>query len=243
MTSSFVVITPAFNCADTINKTIMSVIAQSYDNWEMIIIDDVSTDHTGDICHDIINRYGMSNKIKVVTRDEKFGETRNTYESCQALDGDKIVVRLDGGDWLVDNDCFHILNEVYEKSNAAVVWTAHRWAFTSHNISGPLDPNISPYKQPWKSSHLKTFRKDMLDSVNKDNFFDDEGNWIMIACDQAVFLPMLENAWRNGLPLVFLNMCMYHYSINLDNPELFTTLRSKKQKISAEWVRSRGYIE
>lgn len=243
MPSKIVVVTPAFNCAETINQTILSVAAQSYSDWEMIIIDDVSTDHTADICRDIAARYGIADKVSVITRTEKFGETRNTYDVCQGISDDKIVVRLDGGDWLVDNDCFHILNDVYEKTDAAVVWTAHRWAYTGQNISGPLDNRISPYKQPWRSSHLKTFRRSSFNGINKENFFDDEGDWIMIACDQAVFLPMLEKAWRESRPLVFLNMCMYHYSINLEDPKLFTTLRSKKQKMSAEWIRARGFIE
>lgn len=243
MSNSFVVITPAYNCAETIHQTIISVIAQSYTKWEMVIIDDVSTDHTGAICLDIAARYGVQDKIKVITRTEKYGETRNTFDICQNIEEDKIVIRLDGGDWLVDNDCFHILNDVYTQTDAAVLWTAHRWAFTGHNISGPLDNNISPYKQPWKSSHLKTFRRSSFSGINKNNFLDEDGDWIMIACDQAVFLPMLEKAWRNKRPLVYLNMCMYHYTINLEDPQLFTTLRSKKQKTSAEWIRSRGYVE
>ena len=209
----------------------------------MIIVDDVSTDHTAEVCRDIAKRYGVSDKIKVLTRSEKYGETRNTYDVCQSISDDKIVIRLDGGDWLVDNDCFHILNDAYSQTSAAAIWTAHRWAFTGHNISGQLDASTSPYKQPWKSSHLKTFRRSSLNDINKENFFDDEGDWIMIACDQAIFLPILEKAWREGRPLIFLNMCMYHYTINLEDPQLFTTLRSKKQKMSAEWIRARGYIE
>ena len=241
--SSFVVVTPAFNCADNIRQTILSVIAQSYDQWRMIIIDDVSTDHTGDICSHIAREYGFSDRISVVTRTEKFGETRNTYDICSALDDNDIIIRLDGGDWITDIDCFHILDKAYKESNAAILWTGHRWAYTGHNISGPIDTSISPYKQPWKSSHLKTFRKSSFNDINKANFLDDEGSWIMIACDQAVFLPMLEKAWRENKPTVFLSACMYHYSINLEDPGLFSTLRSKNQKMSAEWIRARGYIE
>ena len=32
------VITPAYNCAKYIGKTIESVQAQTYDNWEMVIV-------------------------------------------------------------------------------------------------------------------------------------------------------------------------------------------------------------
>ena len=40
------IITPTYNCADYISETIESVIKQTYKNWEMIIVDDCSTDNT-----------------------------------------------------------------------------------------------------------------------------------------------------------------------------------------------------
>lgn len=43
------IITPTYNCGKFITETIRSVQSQSYPNWEMIIIDDCSTDNTKDI--------------------------------------------------------------------------------------------------------------------------------------------------------------------------------------------------
>ena len=50
MTESLVsIITPAYNSEKFIAETIMSVQNQSYHNWEMIIVDDCSTDRTAEI--------------------------------------------------------------------------------------------------------------------------------------------------------------------------------------------------
>lgn len=40
------IITPTYNCGKFIAETIQSVQAQTYENWEMIIVDDCSTDDT-----------------------------------------------------------------------------------------------------------------------------------------------------------------------------------------------------
>lgn len=40
------VITPAYNSEEYIGETIKSVLSQTHENWEMIIVDDCSKDNT-----------------------------------------------------------------------------------------------------------------------------------------------------------------------------------------------------
>ena len=47
------IITPAYNSAKFIAETIQSVQNQTYTNWEMIIVDDCSTDNTEQIIYEI----------------------------------------------------------------------------------------------------------------------------------------------------------------------------------------------
>ena len=241
--NKFKIITPAYNCENDIEKTLMSVLGQTYKNWEMIIANDMSTDGTVKVIESFIEKHGIKDKVKILNREEKYGEVRNTLDITSNLDSDDIVVRLDAGDWLTDLGCFHIINNIYQEYDPAVLWTGHRWAWTTNCISGPIDPKVSVYKQPWRSSHLKTFRVKDFEGINQKNFKDNDGNYIMIACDQAIFLPMMERARRKNRHLIFLPMLMYHYDINLEREDLFHNERSYAQKHSAEWIRERGYIE
>ena len=50
------IITPTYNCAKFISKTIDSVQAQTYQNWEMIIVDDKSDDNTKDIVEEYMKK-------------------------------------------------------------------------------------------------------------------------------------------------------------------------------------------
>jgi len=64
------VITPLFNAQDFIGETIESVLDQTYQNWEMIIVDDCSTDNS----RDIVKKYeAKESRIKLIELEKNFG--------------------------------------------------------------------------------------------------------------------------------------------------------------------------
>ena len=46
------IITPVYNCERLLPKTIESVINQTYQNWEMILVDDCSSDNSAQIINE-----------------------------------------------------------------------------------------------------------------------------------------------------------------------------------------------
>ena len=64
------VIIPLFNAEKYIAQTIESVISQTYQNWEMIIVDDCSTDNS----KDIVKKYeAKESRIKLIELEKNFG--------------------------------------------------------------------------------------------------------------------------------------------------------------------------
>ena len=71
------IITPSFNSAEFIESTVNSVIAQTYQNWEMIIVDDNSTDNSVEVIKRLSQK---DDRIKLIKLDENSGAAvaRNT---------------------------------------------------------------------------------------------------------------------------------------------------------------------
>jgi glycosyltransferase involved in cell wall biosynthesis len=91
------VITPAYNAQAFIGETIASVINQSYPHWEMVIIDDGSTDGTGDV----IQTYLGDTRIKYVY--QKNQERAVARNNGIRLAAGKYIAFLDADDmWLPD---------------------------------------------------------------------------------------------------------------------------------------------
>ena len=237
MQNRFVFIIPVFNARETIQQMLLSVVAQIYSNWKLIIRDDMSTDGTSDLIRATVNFLGVSSRVSLTVNTEKHWEVRNIVEALKECEDDDIVCRLDGDDWLCDLDALAIINHRYETMNVGALWTAHRWHFSNHNISGPMDPGADPYTHPWVSSHLKTFRKRVANEIPDSNYRNVDGEYFKRIGDQALYLPVLQNAVRwHYEPIV-----AYHYSIDI-RPKTFQTDDAKFQQQEALYLRSRGFL-
>lgn len=97
------VIVPCFNAGKYIEELIISILNQSFDDWELIIVDDQSTDVvTKEILSNYINR---DERIKIIVRDRtpKGGNTCRNIGMGEAK-GELIMI-LDADD-VISVDCF-----------------------------------------------------------------------------------------------------------------------------------------
>lgn len=67
------VITPSYNSIQFIGETVLSVQNQSYENWEMIIVDDASTDQSLAKIKEIIEG---DSRVRLVSLKENVGAAR-----------------------------------------------------------------------------------------------------------------------------------------------------------------------
>lgn len=88
------IITPTYNSERFIEETITSILNQTYTNWELILIDDASTDKTVKI----INQFVKSNpQIYLLQNSKNRGAAISRNKGIEAAKGDFIAF-LDADD-------------------------------------------------------------------------------------------------------------------------------------------------
>lgn len=90
------IITPSYNTAEYIAETIKSVQAQTYGNWEMIIVDDCSTDNTDKI----VGEYLSDARIRYLKNEKNSGAAISRNYALREAKG-KWIAFLDSDDlWM-----------------------------------------------------------------------------------------------------------------------------------------------
>ena len=92
------VIVPCYNCASTVEKALESLVNQTLDNMEIIVINDGSTDSTDEVLKTFIDNHPNHNIQLYSKENEGIAETRNfgltkvTGEYFGFLDSDDYTV-------------------------------------------------------------------------------------------------------------------------------------------------------
>ena len=240
----FTFVCPMFNAAATLPRLLHSLFGQTYENWHIILIDDVSEASEREVERVIIKQFQEMLGCKYLHRITTLWNTQKQWEVANVLRGikmcevDDIVCRIDADDMLCDLNALHMLNTVYVTNECDAVWSMHRWGHTHRNISGPLPPRADPYTHSWVTSHLKTFRKYLIHGVPYTNFVNMNGDLVRRCGDQAIYLPVLKRAKNR----VFFPQVLYHYTIDEQGGAVYHTADAIFQKAEADFIRARGYI-
>jgi glycosyltransferase involved in cell wall biosynthesis len=123
------IITPTYNHEKYISECIESVINQSYKNWEMIIIDDVSSDKT----YEIASNFAKQDKrIKIIHHKTNWGIKRlkDTYNQALKQAKGELIAILEGDDFWPKNKLKTQIKAFKDKS---VVLSYGKWAMTNQS--------------------------------------------------------------------------------------------------------------
>src|SRR5688572_7032980 len=115
------VITPVHNLADHLAEAVNSVLAQTFDDWEMILVDDCSTDNSVAVASGFVAR---DPRVKLIRLDKNSGAAVARNAGIASAVG-KYIAFLDGDD-LWQPDKLQKQLAFMRENNAAFSYTAYR---------------------------------------------------------------------------------------------------------------------
>lgn len=165
------IIIPVYNAAPYLKSCIESIISQRGDEWELILVDDGSTDTSLSIAQS----YSVDSRVKVLTQHNR-GPSAARNKGLAAATG-KYISFVDADDW-VDSEYINILlnhaedadivfwglKKVYEDSNCLAV-PVENYARTPQSVESALQALIvNPEKVPYFGFTVtKLFKKAIID--------------------------------------------------------------------------------
>ena len=138
-TPFFSIIIPMYNSERYIKVCVDSILAQTFKNYEVIIIDDASTDNSVDICQKL---YGKNWKIRIIKQKNNGGAGVARNVGLKSARGEYIFF-VDSDDAIILNALEKLYNHIDSKGGGRQADAIHLkgWFRTDQDDDKPLDVN------------------------------------------------------------------------------------------------------
>lgn len=184
------VVVPVYNAEPYIKKCVDSILQQTLRNFEIILIDDASTDGTYALCQKL---YGGNDKIKFLQHTQRMGVTTARNTGMKFAKG-RYVCFVNGEDFLLPS----ALKKFYaaaEKFNADVVHAAGHFE---------LEPTVESAPKGNLQLTWDKYSQDGL--IKKSLLYKMNSHWISGATDPSAYLSFYRREFLQRWNLSFLNL-------------------------------------
>lgn len=216
----FSIILPVFQNQDTLNQSIDSVLRQQEQNYEIILVDDGSTDESRKICDDYANRYSLS--ISVIHKRNE-GPLLARIEGIQRAHGEYLLF-LDADDTYVPGILRKLENAIEKQKADVIIFNYYRcYKSGKTELNKPLYTSDQVFEGKGKqklyeelitgfqlnSLWQKCIRREVL--VNLNDYI--QFGRMMIGEDKLLSMEAIDKAEK----IVYLADGLYNYRIARDS--------------------------
>lgn len=238
----FVIVSPSYNNAEWCEKSLKSVVSQTYPHWSLIYINDCSTDSTATLVNSFIQKHKLSEKCQLINNSERLGAMENFYRAITPLPGNKVVVCLDGDDRLAHKNVLKKLAKVYSKKKVWMTYGSYKTEpeeFSRQCLCNKYPKGIIKTRgfrgyPEWMASHLKTYYAKLFQNIKKEDFLYQD-KFFEVTSDLAFMFPMLEMASKGHIR--FIKETLYVYNHN--NPVNDDKIRQGQQRFMDQHIRKK----
>jgi len=206
----FQVIIRGYNCKKYLRDCVDSLLKQKYDNWLATIILDHPTDGSVKVAMECAS---VDPRITLYVNKKRKGVACNIWRGMKHAKAkpEDVIAWLDADDMLKFG-ALKIVAKEYEKKPKLLVTHGSYWRTDLQRrtkTSKKYNKDKPVREQPWRGSHLKTFKYKLMEHFKKRWLKDKKGKWYMASSDMALMIPILELA---GLDRVkFIRKAIYKW--------------------------------
>ena len=161
----FSLIVPVYNVEDYLDECLKSIVKQNYNNYEVIIVNDGSTDNSLEIAKKYANKYPRL--IKVYSKENGGLSSARNYGIEKAIG--KYLFFIDSDDFIVPN-CLKIIDERIEDNDILVFNYLTGTSYESANRVNAYDDSIKELKKRYivgkPCAVNKICKRQLFDNVN-----------------------------------------------------------------------------
>lgn len=193
------VILPCYNVSNYIRRGLDSILAQTLQEWEAILVDDGATDNTGKICDEYAEKDSRFHVIH--TKNQGVSKARNT--GMEHAHGE-LLAFVDPDDW-IEVDCFSKCYETYKQYDCDLVNFGVQWVYSNRISKIPCEFGVHTGSEIWKewTSQLVGFSQRAL-----DGYYAGENIW-KLRKTEGVWRYMFRRAFVTENNLQFPDVTMY----------------------------------
>ena len=237
------IVVPTYNTEQWISRCLSSIHEQKFRNWDCVIINDASTDRTGEII-DSLQFVKDDPRFKVIHNSQNVKALKNIVDGFNILncedDPECVMMVIDGDDFLFSDSSLSVVEAAYLQ-NPGLLLTYGNWIGHPHGDSS----NCRPYsrqvivennyrRSDFWASHLRTFKSRLWYSIEDKDLRDETGKYFEAGWDVAFMIPMLEMAQERHMYIPYVLYCY-----NKENPISDFKVHAVSQSSAVEIVKKR----
>lgn len=161
------IVMPIYNSETYLDEAILSIIHQTYKNWELLIINEFGSNEEG---KRIINRYAaIDSRIRLIQNSERLGIAESLNEGLRQAKGEYIA-RMDGDDISLPKRIEKQVGFMEENKNILLcgvqveVFGSEKWDWKLETYSAQIRTDALLYSPCVHPTIL--FRRDIIDKYN-----------------------------------------------------------------------------
>lgn len=188
-TSKISIIIPTHNRFEQLSELISSIFSQTYQNFEIILIDDVSSDETSEI-------YGNyhDKRLKYYRNHENLGPGLNRQKGYNLSTGDYIIFS-DDDDYFLDYNFFYDVVNIFKDDDVNIICSESYWHYEKDDEYSYSEINLDNGKidsiDYLKNFMIKYKKPAIFPTIRRKTLIEAEFKEMTMMNDTSIFLRAL----------------------------------------------------